>query len=176
MWRVSHTRHVREFHRATERFPALSNLHPDSATAAAIWVELRRALWHRIKTRKEKILNFFFYRKEGTNVTETVSGVKAQNGDTKKQRPVHEIRYGALRATIWQHESDKGPWFNATFSRSYLDDDGLWQTANAYGRRDLLEVAKLASEAHSWIHRELAKIREQNGQEGAPSSSEDSSF
>lgn len=50
IWRVNHTRHVREFQRAVERFPALANLHADQATAAAVWRELRLALrWDAIK-------------------------------------------------------------------------------------------------------------------------------
>jgi hypothetical protein len=44
MWRVNHTRHVRDFHRAIERFPALARLHPDPDIAAAIFRELRHAM------------------------------------------------------------------------------------------------------------------------------------
>jgi hypothetical protein len=43
IWRL-HLRHVREYHAACERFPALLELHHEPAVAAAIWYELRRAL------------------------------------------------------------------------------------------------------------------------------------
>lgn len=36
LWRKNHLRHHRAFHRACERFPALS-LHPDQETAAALY-------------------------------------------------------------------------------------------------------------------------------------------
>jgi hypothetical protein len=44
LWRANHLRHVRDYHRAVERFPALAHLHPDPDTAAAIWRELKRAI------------------------------------------------------------------------------------------------------------------------------------
>lgn len=49
LWRINHIRHVREWHRAIERYPALSKLHEDQETAAAIWWELRRALGRDIR-------------------------------------------------------------------------------------------------------------------------------
>src|SRR5271156_2130063 len=90
---------------------------------------------------------------------------KTSTRDAKKQRPVFEARYGRLRVSVWRQESDKGPWFNVTLSRGYKDESGAWQNSSSFGARDLLEVAKLCNEAHSWIYRELAKERAQNGQE-----------
>lgn len=101
------------------------------------------------------------------------NGVKAPKQDAAKQRPVFEARYGRLRVSVWRQESDKGPWFNVVLGRNYKDDAGNWQTANSYGVRDLLEVAKLCTEAHSWIHREMAKARQQNGQEDDREPSQD---
>ena len=45
--------------------------------------------------------------------------------------------------------------FNVTFERSYKDGEE-WRTTNSFGRDDLLKLAKLADEAHSWITRQLA--------------------
>jgi hypothetical protein len=33
-------------------------------------------------------------------------------------RPVHHIRHGAISASIWRQETDKGPAFNVTFQHS----------------------------------------------------------
>src|ERR1043165_1341920 len=95
---------------------------------------------------------------------------KTSTREAKKQRPVFEVRYGRLRASVWRQESDKGPWFNVTLSRSYKDDAGNWQNSSSFGTRDLLEVANLCQEAHTWIYRELAKERGQNegGGDDAP--------
>ena len=43
--------------------------------------------------------------------------------------------------------------FNVTFERSYKDGEE-WKTTNSFGRDDLLKLAKLADEAHSWITRQ----------------------
>ena len=118
-------------------------------------------------------LLFSFHRKVGRNMSATANGVKAPKRDAKKQRPVFETRYGRLKVTVWRQESDKGPWFNVVLSRSYKDEAGNWQTANGFGLRDLLEVGKLCTEAHSWIHRELAQTRQQNGQDGGQEPGQD---
>jgi hypothetical protein len=69
-------------------------------------------------------------------------------------RPVHAIRYGAIRAAIWRNVVDNGnasrPMFNVTFSRSYKDGDE-WKDSASFGQDDLLELAKAANEAHTWI-------------------------
>jgi hypothetical protein len=83
----------------------------------------------------------------------------SEERQAEKRRPVFEVRYGRLRASVWRQESDKGPWFNVTLSRGYQDESGAWQNSTSFGARDLLELGKLCSEVHSWIHRELAKER-----------------
>jgi hypothetical protein len=56
MWRWGHTRHVREFHCAVERYPALARLHTDPDVAAAIWRELRRAIIRYVKNYVPRLL------------------------------------------------------------------------------------------------------------------------
>lgn len=86
------------------------------------------------------------------------SGQKSSAGqEAPKQRPAFECRYGRLRATIWKQESDKGPWYTVVLTRSYQDQQGEWHSAQSFGRDDLLVVAKLCDQAHTWIHREMAK-------------------
>lgn len=74
-----------------------------------------------------------------------------------KNRPVHEARFGRLKAAVWRQEGDKGPWYSVTLSRSYQDAKGQWQTTQSFGVRDLLEVAKLCNDCHSFIAREMSK-------------------
>jgi hypothetical protein len=66
------------------------------------------------------------------------------------QKPVHKIRAGAIEVAIWQRESDKGPWFNVTMSRTYKQGEE-WKQADTFGTDDLLLLAKLLDQAHSWI-------------------------
>ena len=81
----------------------------------------------------------------------------ASREEARKQRPAGEIRYGRLRATIWKQESDKGPWYSVVLTRSYQDAQGDWHTSSSFGRDDLLLLAKLCDQAHSWIHRQTVK-------------------
>lgn len=65
-------------------------------------------------------------------------------------RPVQEIRLGRVKAAIWANRTREGVIFNVTFERSYKDGE-TWKTSTSFGRDDLLKVAKLADQAHSWM-------------------------
>jgi hypothetical protein len=71
---------------------------------------------------------------------------------TEKRRPAHEVRLGRVKATVWaNHHAEQGIWYSVLITRLYKDDQGQWQSAAAYGRDDLLLVAKVADLAHTWI-------------------------
>ena len=98
----------------------------------------------------------------------------AATQEAAKQRPAQTIRYGRLKAAIWRQESDKGSWYSVTFARAYRDQDGSWQSSGSFGRDDLLVLAKIADQAHSWIHRQItldgaSADNGQSGEEGAES-------
>ena len=70
---------------------------------------------------------------------------------TQKQKPIHEVRLGAIKAAVWKNTIDKGGVrYNVTLSRLYKDGDD-WKSTESFGRDDLLIVAKVADQAHSWI-------------------------
>ena len=66
-------------------------------------------------------------------------------------RPVHEIRLGAVRAAIWQRETESGVRHSVTLERLYKDAEGRWKGSDNLGREDLLLAAKVLDLAHSWI-------------------------
>lgn len=80
------------------------------------------------------------------------------SGDRPKSassnRPVHTVRYGSIRATIWKNPIDNGnsprDIYNVTFSRGYHDGK-QWRGSGSFGAEDLLVVAKAADDAHTWI-------------------------
>src|SRR5260370_20238644 len=91
---------------------------------------------------------------------ETKNGTRggaATTQEAPKQRPAQTIRYGRLKASIWRQESDKGPWYSVALARTYRDQAGKWQSSGSFGRDDLLVLAKLADQAHSWIHRQMVQ-------------------
>ncbi len=68
-----------------------------------------------------------------------------------KQQPVHEVRIGAVKATIWENETTAGVRHNVTLGRLYKEGDE-WKQTESFGRDDLLLVAKVVDQAHSWIY------------------------
>jgi hypothetical protein len=74
--------------------------------------------------------------------------------------PVHTIRYGTLRAAIWKREVDLGnnsrPMYSVTFTRSYKDGDD-WKDSSSFGPDDLLTLAKIANDAHTFVHQNRSK-------------------
>lgn len=82
-----------------------------------------------------------------------------------KEKPVHEIRLGAIKAAIWKNDTDNGVRYNTTFSRLYRDGDE-WKSTDSFGRDDLLVLAKVADQAHSWIHEQGREERESMDEKG----------
>ncbi len=70
-----------------------------------------------------------------------------------KDKPVHEVRMGVVKAAIWKNDTENGVRFNVTLTRLYKDGDE-WKSTDSFGRDDLLILAKVADRAHSWIHDE----------------------
>ena len=68
----------------------------------------------------------------------------------KDNKPAHEVRLGAIKAAIWKNDTQSGVRYNVTFSRLYKDGDE-WKSTESFGRDDLLVLAKVADQAHSWI-------------------------
>jgi hypothetical protein len=72
---------------------------------------------------------------------------------------MHEIRLGAIKAAIWENGTVNGTRYNVTISRLYKDGD-TWKRTESFGRDDLLLVAKVADQAHTWIHSQ-SQIKEE---------------
>jgi hypothetical protein len=66
-------------------------------------------------------------------------------------QPAHKLRYGVLQVTIWRNTGDKGMFYSVIPSRSYKKGDDAWDQTDSLGFDDLLTMAKLLDEAHSWI-------------------------
>ena len=65
-------------------------------------------------------------------------------------RPVHTVRLGRIKATIWANATQVGTRHNVRICRLYKDGDE-WRQAESFGRDDLPLVAKVVDMAHTWI-------------------------
>jgi len=76
--------------------------------------------------------------------------------ENEKAKPVSEVKFGSIVASIWKNESKNGVFYNVTISRIYKDGEENWKRSDSFGRDDLLTVAKVADLAHTRIF-ELSK-------------------
>ncbi|MCI0535536.1 MAG: hypothetical protein L0Z50_09920 [Verrucomicrobiales bacterium] len=67
-----------------------------------------------------------------------------------KDKPIHEVRLGAIKAAIWKNDTENGVRYNTTLSRLYREGEE-WKSTDSFGRDDLLLLAKVADQAHTWI-------------------------
>lgn len=67
-----------------------------------------------------------------------------------KNKPIHECRLGAIRATIWSKDGAKGGFFTVTLSRLYRNGTD-WKRSNSFAGRELENVAAVLSLARKWI-------------------------
>ena len=64
--------------------------------------------------------------------------------------PIHKIRFGTIKAAIWENETKVGVRHSVTITRLYKDGDN-WEETTSLGRDDLLIAAKAIDQAHTWI-------------------------
>jgi hypothetical protein len=86
----------------------------------------------------------------------------ATNSDTPNQ-PADRLRFGAIQAAIWRNVTDEGRvLYSVTFDRRYVDQKGAWQSSSAFGRNDLLVLAKLADRCNTRIYELQAQDRDRD--------------
>ena len=60
-------------------------------------------------------------------------------------RPVAEVRLGAVKAAIWENDTEGGDVYHSvTFERLYRTDDGDWRSTASFRGGELLLLAKVA--------------------------------
>ena len=65
-------------------------------------------------------------------------------------QPVHTVRHRNIKASIWRNETEKGPMYKVSVTRSYREGEE-WRDTHSFGYDDLMNVAKLMYDAHSVI-------------------------
>jgi hypothetical protein len=73
------------------------------------------------------------------------------------QKPIHTIRDGALKATIWKNPrnpTEKGHFYSVDFSRTYKDGEAF-KDSHSFSGTEPLQLARLANLAYD----RLAELR-----------------
>ena len=86
---------------------------------------------------------------------------RPQAGQKKQpmnNRPVHVVRFGAIKAAVWLNQTASGPIHNVTLARSYKDGEE-WRESGSFGPDDLLAAAKALDQAHTWIFEQRQRER-----------------
>lgn len=79
------------------------------------------------------------------------NATKTKQAQPAKNKPVKELRSGAIRATVWLNSSDNGEWYSINITRSYKTAQGDWKESSQFNRDDLAVVSKLADFAYHFI-------------------------
>lgn len=80
----------------------------------------------------------------------------SQSQPQQSNVPVHTIRHRSIKASIWKNQTSKGAMYDVKVVRSYKEGD-TWHDSTSFGYDDLLVVAKLMHDAHSFITGARAK-------------------
>ncbi|MBK1883775.1 hypothetical protein JIN85_15255 [Luteolibacter pohnpeiensis] len=76
---------------------------------------------------------------------------RTQNG------PLETLRDGFLKVTLWRNDGEKGPYFTASFSKTY-EKDGELHDGHSFHSSDLLAISELARQAYAKIRRHRTSV------------------
>lgn len=68
-----------------------------------------------------------------------------------QKKPAKVIRFGMIKASVWENQTRHGQRHNVTLTRLYKNGD-LWKESTHFGRDDLPLLAKAVDLAHTWIY------------------------
>lgn len=78
------------------------------------------------------------------------------------KQPVHVIRFGMIKASIWLNRTRAGERHNVTVMRLFRDGD-MWRESTHFGRDDLPLLSKVIDLAHTWIYQQGSSEPESTG-------------
>lgn len=87
------------------------------------------------------------------------------------RRPVHEIRFGLIRVSVWLNQTKFGPRHSVTAQRRYRDGD-VWRSSEIFGRDDLPLLCKALDQAHTWIFSAIQQERAEATTQAEPEHTE----
>jgi hypothetical protein len=92
------------------------------------------------------------------------SAPQTKNPGARAKAPVKTLRLGRIKAAVWENENERQTFYNVTFVRAYLDEKKNWHDSESFGRDDLLLLAKLADQAHTFICEQTSAAKAEPGE------------
>src|SRR5262245_26932588 len=69
-----------------------------------------------------------------------------------REKPIHEVRVGKVKAVIWANQTENGVRHNVTLRRLFKrDTNSQWEQSDSFGRDDLPLVMEVTRQAWLWI-------------------------
>lgn len=65
--------------------------------------------------------------------------------------PVHVVRFGLIKVSIWKNQTKFGERYNVSMVRLFRNGD-VWQESARFGRDDLPLLLKAIDLAYMWIY------------------------
>ena len=66
-------------------------------------------------------------------------------------KPAFTLRDGAIKATAWANDSEKGIFYSVDVSRGYKDQSGEWKETTSFSGNDILRAGNLYNAAYNRI-------------------------
>ncbi len=84
------------------------------------------------------------------------SAASTRNQPPAAAAPLRTLRLGRIKAAVWENTTEQRAFYNVTFARTYMDGDKKFRDTDSFGRDDLLLLAKLADQAHTFVCEQMA--------------------
>ena len=67
------------------------------------------------------------------------------------KQPEKKFKAGAVSATIWKNNSDKGDFSSIQLDRAYKDKDNSWKHTNSFNAADLPKAIMVLNKAYEYL-------------------------
>ncbi len=67
-------------------------------------------------------------------------------------KPIHEIKSGSIKASIWENKGKDKSFFSVTIVKSYKSKkDNAWKNTTAFNDYDLAEILKVITDTKAYL-------------------------
>ena len=81
----------------------------------------------------------------------------AVDGETK---PVHTIRIGEVRASIWKSDESSDSPFSLTIDRQWRESSGEWKEGHTFLASDVRHLSRAVIDSAQWIEWQQKRLAE----------------